>query len=195
MMRVTVSAILIILIASIFSCDSPTEPDYMENVTYKNQTSYQINISITSDIIKTDTKSFSIPANGQKTIKAEFGIVPIFEATVEGNSHLQVHSYESGSSVTIAKVYTYEIEYKITGTASSVDVTLSNASGGTEQFSNVALPKTYSYKNFYDNFVYISAQNQGSSGSVTVTIFHRGSQYRTSTSSGAYVIATASGSI
>ena len=74
-----------------------------------------------------------------------------------------------------------------------MDVTLNNSSGGTEQFDNVPVPHTYSYKTFSDDFLYISAQNQGDSGSVTVSIYLKGDLYKTSTSVGAYVIATASG--
>jgi len=85
-----------------------------------------------------------------------------------------------------------EVEYKITGTASQVDVTLNNASGGTEQYDNVSVPHTYTYETFDDWFLYISAQNQGEYGSVTVTIYLNGEVVKTSTSSGAYVIATAS---
>jgi hypothetical protein len=81
----------------------------------------------------------------------------------------------------------------ITGTASSVSVTLSNPTGGTEQYIDVYLPCTYSYSSFPANWLYISAENNGESGTVTVTIYVKGYLYKTSTSSGAYTIATASG--
>lgn len=84
--------------------------------------------------------------------------------------------------------------YEITGTAKEVGVTLSNATGGTEQYSDVSLPKKYTYNSFSDSFLYISAQNQGESGSVTVSIYVNGKLFKTSRSSGAYVIASASGS-
>ncbi len=103
----------------------------------------------------------------------------------------------SSSNNPIKSTPTYsgpEIEYVVTGTAIAVDVTLNNATSGTEQYSNVRLPVTYSYTKFPDHFVYISAQNQGSSGSVTAQIFYKGSLVKTSTSSGAYVIASVSGS-
>jgi len=87
---------------------------------------------------------------------------------------------------------TPEVEYKITGTASKVFVTLSNATGGTEQFDNVSVPHTYTFETFDDWFLYVSAQNLGEWGSVTVTIYLNGAVVKTSTSSGAYVIATAS---
>ncbi len=87
-----------------------------------------------------------------------------------------------------------EVVYKITGTADSVSVTLSNASGGTEQYGNVYLPKEYRYYSFDSWFLYISAQNNGETGTVIVSIYVDGILYKTSTSSGAYVIANASGS-
>ena len=89
---------------------------------------------------------------------------------------------------------TPEVEYKITGTASKVFVTLSNATGGIEQYDNVSVPHTYTFETFDDWFLYISAQNLGEWGSVTVTIYLDGAVAKTATSSGAYVIATASDS-
>lgn len=85
------------------------------------------------------------------------------------------------------------VAYEITGTASSVSVTLSNPSGDTEQHSDVSVPHTYSYSSFPGNFLYISAQNQGDYGSVTVTIYVNGKIYKTSTSSDASTPAIASG--
>ena len=88
-----------------------------------------------------------------------------------------------------------DVEYKVTGTASEVDVTYENEDGGTSQQSNVSVPWSYSFTGDPGDFVYISAQNQGESGSVTVTIYTDGDKFKSSTSSGAYVIATASGSL
>jgi hypothetical protein len=85
------------------------------------------------------------------------------------------------------------VVYKIDGTAEEVDVTLSNPTGGTEQYSSVFLPYKYSYDSFSDDFVYISAQNQGEYGTVRVSIYVDGELFKSASSSGAYVIATASG--
>jgi hypothetical protein len=87
---------------------------------------------------------------------------------------------------------TPKVEYKISGTATSVSVTLSNSTGGTEQYSNVILPKVYSYSNFDGNFLYISAQNNGDSGTVDVECYYEGVLKDSAHSEGAYVIATAS---
>lgn len=72
---------------------------------------------------------------------------------------------------------------------------MENAEGGTSQYSDVAVPWSTSFSSNKGNFVYISAQNQGQSGTVTVSIISNGTTFKTSTSSGAYVIATASGSL
>ena len=85
-----------------------------------------------------------------------------------------------------------EVVYKISGTAPSVNITLSNSTGGTEQYSDVILPKVYSYSTFSDNFLYISAQNTGSSGTVNVECYYMGELKDSAHSEGAYVIATAS---
>jgi len=96
------------------------------------------------------------------------------------------------SGVVTPDTYEYKVEYKISGTATSVSVTLSNPTGGTEQYSDVILPKVYSYKYFSDNFLYISAQNNGSSGTVNVKCYYKGVLKDSAHSEGAYVIATAS---
>lgn len=93
------------------------------------------------------------------------------------------------------------VVYEITGTAEKVNITLSNDTGGTEQSYTYLNPtKTLStpwrreYYSFPNRFLYISAQNQGEYGTVTVSIYVNGELFKTSSSSGAYVIASASGS-
>jgi len=81
-----------------------------------------------------------------------------------------------------------EIEYLVTGTAKTVSVTLQNADDGISQFSNVSLP--YRYKMKKSGYIYLSAQNDGESGTVKVEILKNGSMIKQSSSSGAYVIAT-----
>ncbi len=91
------------------------------------------------------------------------------------------------------------VEYKVTCTTGLVDLTIENASGGTSQFDDMATPWSYSFEvnnpEYGYFFVYVSAQNQQSSGTVTAQIYVNNSLYKTSTSTGAYVIATASGSV
>lgn len=88
-----------------------------------------------------------------------------------------------------------DVKYKVTGTAETVDVTYENSSGGVSQESDVEVPWSYSFTGEPGDFVYISAQNQGQTGTVTVTIYRDGDVFKTSTSEGAYVIATASGTL
>jgi len=88
-----------------------------------------------------------------------------------------------------------EVEYRVTCSAAPylVDITIENEGGGVSQFSDMAAPWSYSFTASTDDFIYVSAQNQQSSGTITASIYTDGSLFKTSTSSGAYVIATASG--
>ena len=87
----------------------------------------------------------------------------------------------------------WDVEYKVSGSGGSFDVTISNEDDGTSQFDNVSSGWTYSFSTTdSDHFLYVSAQNQNSSGSVTTKIYVDGKQKKTSTSDGAYVIASCS---
>jgi hypothetical protein len=85
------------------------------------------------------------------------------------------------------------VKYEVTGSAKTVDVTINNATGGTEQFSDVSVPWTHTISNYTYSYVSILAQNKGATGSVTVNIYVNGDLFKTSTSTGAYVIAQAGG--
>jgi hypothetical protein len=89
----------------------------------------------------------------------------------------------------------HEIKYEITGSASSVDVTYQNENGDTSQESDVPVPWTKTFAGKDGQFVYISGQNKGESGDTTCIVYVDGRQKETNTSSGAYAICTASGTI
>ena len=84
------------------------------------------------------------------------------------------------------------ITYEVSGSGGNYSYTIETSSGGTSQgyTGNGAF-----YEDWFvdDKFVYVSVQNQNSSGSVTCTIKRNGEVYQTTTSNGAYVIATCSG--
>lgn len=84
-----------------------------------------------------------------------------------------------------------KVRYQVS--CGSCDMTYENNQGGTEQHSMSGSWHLDMDMN-HGQFMYISAQNNNASGSVTVSILCDGSVFKTSNSSGAYVIATASGS-
>lgn len=91
--------------------------------------------------------------------------------------------------------FTIDVVYKVVGSAGEVSVTYENEDGGVSQISSVPTPWEYKFEGEEGQFVYISAQNQNASGTVTVIIERDGKSWKSSSSSGAYVIATASGSL
>jgi len=88
---------------------------------------------------------------------------------------------------------TYRVKYRVGGTTSKASVTYENAQGGTEQM-DVSVPwqKTIGTVERGD-FLYLSAQNQNDSGSITCEIWVDGKMWKHSISSGAYVIASCNG--
>lgn len=95
-----------------------------------------------------------------------------------------------------------EVLYEVEGTATSVDITMETPSG-TSQGSNKKVPlaskdsgkRGISLTMERGDFVYISAQNQGSSGTVTCKISVDGVVISKVTSSGAYTIASCDGTV
>jgi len=90
-------------------------------------------------------------------------------------------------------LFEMDVKYTVTGSGGSFDVTINNKDDGTSQFDNVSSGWEYSFTtDDCDFFLYVSAQNQNSSGSVTTKIFVDGDKKKSSTSSGGYVIASSS---
>lgn len=90
------------------------------------------------------------------------------------------------------KEYPKPVEYIVT--CGSCDITYSNSGGNTQQ-ETISSRWTYTFKGEKDQFLYVSAQNNSSSGTVDVVIKVDGVAFKSANSSGAYVIATASGSL
>jgi hypothetical protein len=85
------------------------------------------------------------------------------------------------------------VTYRVDGTATSVAITYSNSSEGTSQITTNT-PWSYSFeKPTAGQFLYVSAQNQNETGTVHVSITRNGTLFKEATSSGAFVIATATG--
>jgi hypothetical protein len=86
----------------------------------------------------------------------------------------------------------WSIQYRVTGSARSADITISVPGGGTEQHP-VSIPytsPTYTFKGM--DHAYISAQNKSEYGTVTTEILVSGSTRKQASSSGAYTIASVS---
>jgi hypothetical protein len=88
---------------------------------------------------------------------------------------------------------TSEYKYEVSGTSGNYSVTIQNADDNTQQWSEVGNGWWYSWDQTGTRWLYISAQNNNSSGSVTVKIIKEGEVISENTSFGGYTIATVSG--
>ena len=89
----------------------------------------------------------------------------------------------------------YMITYDMAGNSNSYNITYENSSGGTSQVTGVTNFWEESFVAKPGAFLYLSAQNLNAFGSVTVRIWKGNEIFKSSTSDGAYVIATASGTL
>ena len=88
-----------------------------------------------------------------------------------------------------------DVRYEVTGSAELVNVTYQNNNGGISQVTDVLLPWSMSFSGDPEDYVYLSAQNQGETGSITVTIFKNNDIFKSATSTGSYVVASVSGTL
>jgi hypothetical protein len=86
-----------------------------------------------------------------------------------------------------------DYKYEVSGTAGDYSITCEGAPSGTVQYSNVGSGWTYTWIQTGKRWLYMSAQNNTDSGTVTVKIIRDGQVVAQQTSSGAYVIATVDG--
>ena len=84
-------------------------------------------------------------------------------------------------------------KYEVSGSAGDYSITCEGAPSGTVQYANVGSGWVYTWTQTGTRWLYMSAQNNTGSGSVTVKIIRDGKVLAQQTSSGAYVIATVDG--
>lgn len=93
-----------------------------------------------------------------------------------------------------SSVRTIDVVYEFSGSAKEVSITYSNKNGDTEQRNGIKNNQSIQFQDVpINNFLYISSQNQTDSGTIVVSILVNGKEWKSSESSGAYAIATASG--
>jgi len=66
------------------------------------------------------------------------------------------------------------VEYKIEGTAQSVLVTIHSSSDNPEYHTGITLPTSFKFKEFEGSTLSITAENEGGTGSVKVSIYYNG---------------------
>ena len=86
-----------------------------------------------------------------------------------------------------------EYRYEVTGTSGSYSVTIQNTDNNTQQWSDVGNGWWYKWTQNGTRWLYVSAQNNRSTGDVTVKIIRGGKIVAQNTSYGGYSIATVDG--
>lgn len=111
------------------------------------------------------------------------------QARLERERQAELNRQRAEAEAEARRLY-YRIE---TNCGSGVDITISNADGNTQQWSNQGNGWYYYFVPTSGQFIYISAQNQCDYGYVTVKLVQNEITIKENTSTGAYVIADISG--
>lgn len=91
--------------------------------------------------------------------------------------------------------YSGIVKYEVACSPNGFDITYINNSGNTEQKDISIGSWVMSFTGYSGAFVYVSAQAGHENATITVKIYYKGNIIEQATSSGDYVIATASGSL
>jgi hypothetical protein len=83
--------------------------------------------------------------------------------------------------------------YEVTGTSGNYSVTIQNTDNNTQQWSTVGNGWKYNWTQTGTRWLYLSAQNNNSTGNVTVKIYRGSKVVAENTSYGGYSIATVDG--
>jgi len=153
------------------------------------------------------TENITTPTAAKKTHKVRNVILIAFALIVVGSIYGASHGGSSTAATPAGPAAaaaaptkdTRTVVYKVTGTTTQASLTLQTAAG-TSQQNDVDVPVTsksgtegLTYEVDPYSFVYVSAQNSKDSGTVTCSIEVDGVVIATNTSSGAYAIASCSG--
>lgn len=101
---------------------------------------------------------------------------------------------EQSDPGTPAAEQVHAVTYEVTGTAAAASITFEHPTGSS-QVDPVTLPWRTTFEAPSGQFVYLSAQNDTQAGTIVVRIDVDGATIGESQASGAYVIATADGTI
>lgn len=177
----------------LFSCSK--DENNNQSYTFQNNTDYEVILS-PSDItfeIEEEIPDFEliIPPNETKTYKSEFEYV-LFDV-FSFDSELFFRCNLSNDKYVITS-YEYAVKYLIQSTANSASITYNDANGNTVQ-KTISLPKEIEFGYFYEDFLYISAQNETDFGSIEVFIYYFGTLLDRGACSSNYCIAEASATI
>ncbi|MGI5155859.1 hypothetical protein [Microbispora sp. CA-102843] len=125
-----------------------------------------------------------------------FGVVGVlvFFAVIGAIASSGSHD-EQGPPIDVSTIGSnIPVFYDVTGTAAAVSLTVRTATG-TEQASGASLPVHLSIPMSSGDFVYVSAQNAGESGTVSCSITVGGRVISSNESSGAFAIASCEGTV
>lgn len=154
------------LLSMLAACGPDPDPVFKYTYSVSNTAAFAVVMSCLG------CEAVTIASNSQTTLKtntefADYALSPAITTA------LKVTYDEADPNEITLRSYEFDVEYRVTGDATALDVTLKNASGDTEQYSGINPPTTYQFRDFTSGELYISAKKTGTPGTVLVQIFYK----------------------
>lgn len=146
------------------SCGPDPDPVFRYSYTVVNNAGFDVTLSCQG------CETVTIKDQEQKLVKTNTALA---DYTITHTSDKKIDIQETTTNQFTLTSYSFDVIYKVAGDAASVDVTLKNATGATEQFASVTPPAEYKFRDFTSKDLYISAKNKGTTGTVLVQIFYK----------------------
>ena len=180
--------IILGLVLFVFIGCSSDDSNNQQTYKFRNSTDYEVIVKPFKNLLDgAPDFVFTIPKGESKTYTSDY-TYSIFDVTSKETEKL--FDYNFSGDVRIISLLVPAVIYKITGTATSADLTYKTPSGTTQQ-KTVNLPYEIEYSYYTDDFKYISAQSNSSSGSVRVELYIKNSLVTTGFCNDGFCIATA----
>jgi hypothetical protein len=180
----------IILLSILFNCSS--NDDDSQRYTFRNSTEFEVIVSPVDQFLDGSPDfDLIIGAGETKTYTSDY-MYSLFDITSNNTSNSFNYTFQNGTRVIYD--FQYKVLYRITGTATSADLTYNSPSGDTGQITS-SIPRDLGFSSFQDDFLYISAQNNNETGSISVEIFYEDNLKASDGCGGSFCIAEASSSI
>jgi hypothetical protein len=178
--------VLFVLCFVFIGCSSD---DNKESYLFRNGTNFTVKIKPYENLLDGNPDfEFILMPKETKAYQSDY-IYSIFK--VNSSETERNFSYKFQGDTRVIYDFSKMVEYRVTGSAASANITYTGSNGSTYQ-SNVSIPHTIGFDYFANDFKYISAQNNTNTGYVKVELYVEDILNSSQTCSSAYCISTAS---
>lgn len=156
--------IALILLVGAIGCGHDPEPSFKYSYSITNNAGFDVQLSCTG------CQQFTIKDKETQVVNTDTEIA-MYQVSATISTVKKTYLDEVDKKTFTVVSYEFDVIYKVEGDAQSVNITVKNSAGQTQQFNNLILPQTYEYRDFEGHDLFVSATNNTTHGTVRVKVF------------------------